>query len=618
MKKIFLFIYVLIVSLSIYAVDNAEFELGNAKKLLFETNRILNSSDNKMVVSEISDYDWFFVNDLKTSDYINRFHQLIKETKLIQQKKERLDYMYNQKKSLQMTALVPNALNLINVAVNARDPLKAMIAIGGTAASSASQYLNQKQKDELELLEQKWKLDDMQTETFANINTGLREYLARISKDYGFSNEDFNSPQTLSSFIKDMYENDANRRFNLLSKKQYRDELKNIPEYWAELAKASYEINKYNETLDYISKYENVYVQTMYHDERYANIMQIKAYCILKLNIVSEFDKLSDIADKILKNSNQAEWVRKYFCVELYKTCYEKTDDFNYLIKAKDLLREVLQCVLDEYKTDVKNFYDGSFIRLDKAGIDTDIEELTELRNSQESYLKGNKRDIGKQERKKIKSEISGYNEQIDQLKDNKKQIEKLEFQFLPPNSTLLYSLANEYFNMDQIPENNPTQFDIIKRDLSRYLISDYYQERLFDKAPTEKNIEILVDYNKRILFWNKDDILKMSIPASYFTFTDDRFDISEDKLYIIFNDEECELNYSYEFKRGKEVDLSDSKIIFTVKTGKPIKVNNSFNKDDVPIIKIVFKSNSMPYKEPINVRISDSKDLMKMFNFDN
>lgn len=616
---------VLIFSSSIYAEDdNKRFELGNAKKLLFETNRILEAQNNKMVVSEISDYDWFWVSDNKTNDYINNFKQLVSDTNIIQQKRERLNYIFNQKKSLQMTALVPNALNLVNIAFNARDPLKAIIAIGGASVSSASNYFSQKQKDELELLEKQWELDDMQTNTFVLLNGDLRTYLSRISKDYGFSNDDLNSPQTLRSFIKCLNEDNPKKRYSDLNQKQFRDELKVLPEYWAELARAAYEIEEYAEALEFISNYEAIYIKTMYHDERYANIMQIKAYCMLQLDMVSEFGKLSEIADRILENSNQSEWARKYFCVELYKRCFEKTGDTDYLIKAKSMLREVVQNVLDEYKENVGKFYNGSFIRLDKESIESDIKELTELKNSRESFLKANKKKMGDGEKEQYSKEIDDYKKQIEQLEDNKKEIDNIEFQLLPPNSTLLFSLAKEYFDMivgvrdkqlfGEVREVDSLQYQLISNDLKEYLISDFYQEKLFGKKPSDKNIEIKVDYNPRRLFWDKDDFITIKVPCSYFTFTEDRFDREKDKLFILFNGSKCELNYTYEFERGKKENLSDSFVVFKIKVSSPIKTDFSIKKDEIPVIKLLFDSDSMQFKEPMNVRINNTNDLLRMF----
>ena len=65
MKKLFLLtiIFLLIVSNSFAAISQGKQELGNAKKLLFETTRVLESQNNLIVVDEISKYDWYWQND---------------------------------------------------------------------------------------------------------------------------------------------------------------------------------------------------------------------------------------------------------------------------------------------------------------------------------------------------------------------------------------------------------------------------------------------------------------------------------------------------------------------------------------------------------------------------
>ncbi len=90
-----------------------------------------------IVVDEISKIDWYWKSDpTLTTPYINHFNNTIKENKSINQKRERLEYMYNQSKSTAIAALMPNALHIVNIAVNAGNPLKAAIAVSGAALSS--------------------------------------------------------------------------------------------------------------------------------------------------------------------------------------------------------------------------------------------------------------------------------------------------------------------------------------------------------------------------------------------------------------------------------------------------------------------------------------------------
>ena len=74
-KKIFVVILFLSVTFTLYASISKEQELGYAKKLLFETARVLKSQNNLIIVDEISQYDWKWKTDPDlTTPYINSFN----------------------------------------------------------------------------------------------------------------------------------------------------------------------------------------------------------------------------------------------------------------------------------------------------------------------------------------------------------------------------------------------------------------------------------------------------------------------------------------------------------------------------------------------------------------
>ena len=95
MKKKFMCVFLLLFSISIvFAEEKANQEMGYAKKLLYETARILESKNNMVVVDEISNYDWYWGNDVgTTSPYINTFNNTLTENKLIDQQRIRLNYL---------------------------------------------------------------------------------------------------------------------------------------------------------------------------------------------------------------------------------------------------------------------------------------------------------------------------------------------------------------------------------------------------------------------------------------------------------------------------------------------------------------------------------------------
>ena len=576
MKKKFMCVFLLLFSISIvFAEEKANQEMGYAKKLLYETARILESKNNMVVVDEISNYDWYWGNDVgTTSPYINTFNNTLTENKLIDQQRIRLNYLYNQEKASLVSALVPNALHFVNIAMNAENPLKAMIAIGGATLSSFSNFLSEKQQQDLDLIQKQWKFDDLQVKLFEHLSAELRTYLAQQCSKYGISNEQLASIKTLRKFVKLCNEYDYNTKEEAkelllkLDTPQFNKELAEFPEYWAEKAKAAYGAEEYNKSLQYIDQFEHNYVQTMYHDDNRSLILKIKAFCLLQENAVdiTIADKLCHIADDICNFNSGARWEDLYFCVELYeemnKLQYSNTRREQQIVLMKQIVNEVA----DEYKENLDNYLSGKFLEQTKEGIENHIENL---KDQIKKYENANLELVGKTTKKENKDEIKKLKGEIKTLRKNKETAERTELQILPPNSSLLYSVVKRYKDMcdASVPEDKT-----LMEKCSRLLCDIYSQNSLFGSRSDIK--QATVSYNKHSSFWNNNDELKISIPATYFVFTSGLFEPKKDKLSLEIANKKYDFSsYTYEVQRAGN-NLDNVNIVFTCKV------------EDVPIDK--------------------------------
>ena len=649
-KKIFVVILFLSVTFTLYASISKEQELGYAKKLLFETARVLKSQNNLIIVDEISQYDWKWKTDPDlTTPYINSFNDTINNNKLINQKRERLQYMYEQNRSMTIASLVPNALHMVNIALNARDPLKAIIAVGGAALSSYTNYTTTKQQAELQLIQEQWELDDQQKKIFENVQKDLRTYLSNICLKYGFENEDLASPQTLQSFVEECSNynfseifkiDDENSRKNLarnyyfaINTVQFKNELYMFPEYWAEIVKATYLLDNYPETLKAISNFEKCYVETMYHDDLYATIMEIKAYCILEKIRSLEEDPaiLETVVDSILKMSPELDWTKQYFCVELYKELYQITKDKSLLEKI-DLFTEVINKLARIYESNLKDYISGEFIKTINDGIDENIKNTKSNISNYQSENKDNKTSgITKKDNK---AEIKKLKTDLKDLKAYKKEVKIIELQLLPPSNSLLLALTKEYIDLcTEVGLNNSENFNLIINKIQKLLYDDYSQEILFhikkDKKSISAKVEIesisKMDVVKYFTYINDElfrkivdtRIISFKVPINYFNFVSDRFDIEKDKLSFIISTSQKKYihseKYFYEVIRGPKKDsLEDSFIKFSIlvfvptDTGLPMEDNYNYE--------LFFDSNSLQYFKHFNVNIQNEKKLLNLF----
>ena len=59
----------------------------------------------------------------------------------------------------------------------------------------------------------------------------------------------------------------------------------------------------------------------------------------------------------------------------------------------------------------------------------------------------------------------------------------------------------------------------------------------------------------------------------------------------------------------------SDSFAVFGMQVSSPIRTNFAIEKDGILVMKLLLDSDFMQYKEPMNVRINNTDDLLKMFS---
>ena len=598
-------------------------ELANAKKLLYETARVLESKNNMIVVDEISQYDWYWANDPElTTEYINDFNAAISKNKSINQKRERLQYIYNQKKATALSALVPSALNLINVTVNAQDPLKAVIAISGTVLSSVTSYVDKKQKEDLDLIQAQWDLDDQQIDTFETLTENLRSYLSKTSSKYGYKNENLSSLETLRSFIKtcNQYSGDdeesARSRFVDVKAYTFQKELSIFPEYWAELAKDCFLLGEYETALEYIKEYENTYVSTMYHDAQHAYVMQIKAYCLMQSveDIQDVKGDLIAIADSVRDTSTPNDRNQKYFCVKIYSKLAEKTGDTVLYNKAAVLMTEVVSQVANDYAKDLESFFNGTNVATIKNGIQENIDSYTRKIQDLENV---NKSNVGDTTKKNNKAKIKEYKKEIAILKENLVAAGKMEDQFLPPNATLLYSMVSELEQLADCGSTKETiEYQQALKKAKKYLCDEYSRRTLFNGE--KASLQVTLNYDrKKVLFVDPDDTAKITFPATYFVFVTDRFNPQQDKLSILLNDFIYTFpDYMYSVNKGTAGDLSDVSITFTGKVSKTVETGKSIKAGTLPRVTCKIDSDSMQLQEEILAIVDNPNDMIKTFVF--
>ena len=607
---------------------DAKYQLGLSKKLLYETARVLNSKDNILVLDEIAGYDWNYDSETEILlPYLSEFRTFVNDFKSVEQRRDLLHYMNEQSQSMSLAQLVPNAISVGVLSFASGDPLRAIIAIGGTALSSATNYATAKQKAHLELVEKEFELNQTQQALLVEMYNEIHEAITLMLSKYDYSNDDFVSINTLHSFFQEVDKNKSKPEELILqlNKGLYRRELSGFPEYWATLATAYFQTNRLQDSLNCIAQYENVYVKTMFHDINHATMMQIKACCIEEL--MADSPEKYQILDNTLKSiisDGDNSWPQLYFCFKLYEKLADGSGNTEYLEEAYDILFDIVTDVAGEYETQLSDYYSGMFIIDMKAGVDENIRQKKQEMDSQQLIKENRDDDYGDQAVEDADKRYDVLKKEIKELEKNKTKIEEYEYSFLPPNSSFLVSIAKELFSLaTELGYTTSTNFETLKNKLDT-LITDVYSREYLFVEDISLPISLDMKYDHRLsrfsIFhfisgngFSGKDVATLYIPLEYVTIADSEFNEENTKFYLNINTFKYELK-EWSYRIEKTNNNKSKQVVFTFTIDDPIDTDLIIKKNSIPTLKITIESNLILLEEPFDLNVDKPKELMKAF----
>lgn len=625
-KTIFVIIFCGVIATNfIFATESNQVDpLGLSKKLMYETARVLVSKDNMLVLDEIASYDWYFgVDTQNILPYLSTFRTTINDFKSIEERRDLLYYMSEQAKSMSLAQLVPNAISVGVVAFSTGNPLRALIAIGGTALSSYTNYTTARQQAALKLIEEEFELNQQQNFEITELYNDMFETISLLFPSYGFRNEDFVSPNTLKDFVNDVieYADDPSSLILCLMQSKYQRELTIFPEYWRALATAYYETDQFEAALDCINEYEKIYVKTMYHDNAHGTLMMIKVYCIDAIwpESPEKYEEMGEALDEVLSNGENS-WFQTYYCVCMYKRIFEETGNCLWLDLAYKHLFDVVLMLSSQYEKDMEDYISGAFIAKIKDGIDTNIENKKDLIDSQQRLQ--NDDNAGKQAKDDAKKREKELEKEIEELEQNKEVVDELEYTFLPPDSSLFVSLAKEFFEL-AIRENKTDDpaFLTLKNKIYSLITDIYSRYYLFNMPYPEMELKMIYDHrvpalNPFSLFDGRDKA-SLYVPMDYATISDTEFNSENTRIFLNldsgFDSYEYELtDWTYEIIKNNDSDVRA--IAFNFIIDDPVETHMIIPKGTIPDISVRFESTMIQIPDLIAVSVDKPKELLKGF----
>lgn len=410
--------------------------------------------------------------DSRTQAQLINILDTLEGYRMVDVKRERLEFIYEQNRAQAMRHAVPNPMSVLNI-VQSKNLLKSAASVVYMAVDSYASYSSYIEQADLQYLQDGWELDDEEIKELYNSRKQAFTYMLSMVRDNDLPGDYALNEESVQEFV--MWKNEPNvvRRISFLESNQSAYEAFGM--YWLTLAESYYEYGEYQKCLDAIAKYEEISSRIFRKDYDYAKVLPLG---IVAAKEEYEKEKYKEVAEEyaetILNNCDNTDWTLMYFVAQIYLDLYAQTDEISYAEKAYKIAYDNVNYLVDEQK-DLNDKY---------------------LANVEEA-------EIPKDATKREKEEIKQYNKM---LKAERKIALPPISEALYLNCDLLFALADEL----NISSKEKTKIDSIlhENDDPIFLMQVIDNRFWFEKA---KGINI----DEVDVFFDGEEFV---IPATYMT----------------------------------------------------------------------------------------------------
>lgn len=314
------------------------------------TAEVEESSNNRLYLEEVWNALYNNINpnavDETTQQHIIDLRSLISSLKLNQKKLERIQYIFEQGQAQAVRNAIPSPLSILN-AIQADNPLKALVAVTGMALNSINSYETTKAQNELQFLQANWEIEDNKTTALENFSNNAFAYLNNIRRDNNLPGEYAVTNDNFKDFAKK--KNDSNYPRVIQSLETNVETYKAYYDYWLVLANNYYKNGDYSKCLDAINEYEKLNVNIFRKNNDLAKVLP-SVICSAEetLNGDELISTEKKYADLLYNNAAKSDWASRYFATQTYVNLYGKTNDISYLETAYTWTLDIIDSLIDE------------------------------------------------------------------------------------------------------------------------------------------------------------------------------------------------------------------------------------------------------------------------------
>lgn len=288
--------------------------------------------------------------DWRTEAEIDDLLDTIESFRMLDVKRERLQFIYEHNKAQAIRSAIPNPMSILN-GMTANDPLKSIVAILYGAVDAYTSYAAYNEQIDMEFLQQGWELDDEEAKELSVLRRDAFAYMIDIVRDYDLPGDLALNENSVADFVE--WENVSNVVSRISFFESNKEVYKAFGPYWLVLGKSYYENEEYEKCLQAFEEYEKIDSRILRKNYQYAEVLPfaiLSAKEVYKTDSGKYIDLIGDYCQRIIDNSDYDDWSTKYFVALTYIDLYEKSQDKQYLEKAYQLAFDNIISLVREQK----------------------------------------------------------------------------------------------------------------------------------------------------------------------------------------------------------------------------------------------------------------------------
>ena len=273
--------------------------------------------------------------DSRTLSRLTRLLDTMERYRMINVKRERLQYIYEQNQAQAIRSAIPNPLGMLST-VHSLTPARLVASIAYMAVDAAASYESAKAAAELQFLKDGWQLDDEEAEELHQSRKDMFAHMVNIVNDYKFDGDLALTEETVTEFSRWKNEENTVAKIQFLesNKKTYQA----YGGYWLVLAESYYNNGEFAKCVEAIQVYESIAARIFRRDFDFAKVLPYAIAASEQIHTMDEYvANASRWAESILANTKNEDWALRYFAAQTYINLFDKTGQIDYLQSAYNI-----------------------------------------------------------------------------------------------------------------------------------------------------------------------------------------------------------------------------------------------------------------------------------------